>query len=128
MRKSNVIVWLSALICLLGLVAAGGDLFWPDGGNPFVFTTLRGESVQIYGRGLYRYETLFTGAMYRGQDAVTLVLGLPLLVLSTLFYRRGSLRGRLLLTGMLAYFLYVYVSMAFNAAYNSLFLVYVALM
>ena len=55
--------------------------------------------------------------MYKSQDAVTLILGIPLLVLLTLFYRRGSLRGGLL-TGMLAYFLYVYVSMAFNAAYK----------
>jgi hypothetical protein len=42
-------------------------------------------------------------------------------------YRRGSLRGRLLLIGILTYFLYVYASIAFGAAYNALFLVYVGL-
>jgi hypothetical protein len=64
---------------------------------------------------------------YRAGDAVTLVLGVPLLVLSLLLYRRGSLKGGLLLAGVLAYFLYVYGSMAFGAAYNPLFLIYVAL-
>ena len=53
MRTSNTIVWLSSLICLLALVAAGAGLFWPDGGSPFSFTAIRGEIVQIYGRGLY---------------------------------------------------------------------------
>jgi hypothetical protein len=45
MRTSNTIVWLSSLICLLALVAAGAGLFWPDGGNPFSFTAIRGEIV-----------------------------------------------------------------------------------
>lgn len=48
-------------------------------------------------------------------------------MLSSLRYRRGSLKGGLLLVGTLAYFLYTYASIAFGAAYNSLFLVYVAL-
>jgi hypothetical protein len=39
----------------------------------------------------------------------------------------GSLRGRLLLTGTLGFFLYTYMSMSMLTAYNSLFLVYVAL-
>jgi hypothetical protein len=76
---------------------------------------------------LYRYDTSLVAVGFRVADAVTLVLGIPLLVLSTLLYRRGSLRGGLLLTGVLAYFLYTYGSMAFGAAYNNLFLVYVAL-
>lgn len=127
MRTSKAIVWLSSLIAVLALVAAGTGLFWQDAGSSFSFTTLRGETVQMYGRGLYRYDSLFTGAGYKGQDATTLFLGIPLLVLLTLLYRRGSPRAGLLLTGVLAYFVYVYVSMAFNAAYNNLFLVYVAL-
>ena len=44
-----------------------------------------------------------------------------------MLYQRGQLRGGLLLAGVLAYFLYSYGSMAFGAAYNPLFLVYVVL-
>ena len=64
---------------------------------------------------------------FRAADAITLVLAIPLLVVSTVLYRRGSLKGGLVLVGALAYFLYNYGSMAFGAAYNTLFLVYVAL-
>ena len=64
---------------------------------------------------------------YRVADAVTLALGLPLLVVSLLLYRRGSLKGGLMLTGPLAYLLYNYGSLAFGAAYNILFLVYLAI-
>ncbi|MCL4395198.1 MAG: hypothetical protein M1482_10420 [Chloroflexi bacterium] len=62
------------------------------------------------------------------QDAVTLLLGIPLLVAAALLYRRGSSRAGLFLPGVLAYFLYNYGSMAFGAAYNHLFLIYVILL
>jgi hypothetical protein len=113
---------------LLALITAGVGLFWQDGGGSSSFTTLRGQTVETYGRGLYRYDTLFVGAGNRGTDTVTLFLGIPLLVLSTLLYRRGSLRGGLVLTGALTWFLYVGASYALGAvAYNNLFLIYVAL-
>jgi hypothetical protein len=126
-KSSKAAVWLSSLIVVLALVAAGIGLFWQDGGSPFSFTTLRGEAVQIYGQGVYRFDTYLIGAGYKGIDAVTLVLAIPLLVFSVMLYRRGSLRGGVLLAGTLAYFLYNYASMAFGAAYNSLFLVYLVL-
>lgn len=127
MRVSSTITWLSALIAVLALVAAGSGLFWQGEGDTFTFTTLRGETVEMYGRGLYRYDTLFTGAGNRGTDAITLLLGIPFLLLSLRLYRRGSLRGGLLLAGVIAYFLYVYASLALSAAYNNLFLVYIVL-
>ena len=94
--------------------------------SPRAFLTLRGQEVNLYGEGLYQYDTLFFGAGYKGQDAVALFLGVPLLVVSILIYQRGSLTGHLLLTGLLGYFLYLYSSMALGAAYNPIFLVYIA--
>jgi hypothetical protein len=120
-------VLLCALIGVLALVAASLGLFWQGEGDPVSFTTARGETVTLYGRGLYRHDSLFTAAGYKGQDSVTLFLAVPLLVWATLLYRRGSLRGGLRLAGVLAWILYAYFSMAFGAPYNSLFLVYVAL-
>ncbi|CAN5738436.1 hypothetical protein BH10CHL1_BH10CHL1_19900 [soil metagenome] len=127
MKNSNAVLWLSTLVIGLAFVAVSAGLFWPVEGNSFVFTSLRGESVPIYGRGLYHYDTLFTGAANRGNDMVTLVLGIPLLVYSLLLYHQGSLRGGLLLMGTLIYFLYLYGSYALGIAFNSLFLVYIAL-
>jgi hypothetical protein len=86
MKTSNVVVGLSALIAVLALVAAGTGLLYGDGGSPFTFTSLRGQPVEIYGQGLYRYDTLFQGAGNKGTDMVTLFLGIPLLVLSVLLY------------------------------------------
>jgi hypothetical protein len=43
MKTSKAVVWLSSLIVVLALVAAGIGLFWQDGGHSFSFTTLRGQ-------------------------------------------------------------------------------------
>lgn len=127
MQLSKAVLWLSILIAALAALAALAGLFWHDAGSPFAFTTLRGETVQMYGQGLYRYETLRDGAGYRGADLFVLVVAIPLLMLGAQLYRRGSLRGGLLLTGTLAYFLYNAASMTFGYAYNNLFLIYLAL-
>jgi hypothetical protein len=83
--------------------------------------------VLMDGRGLYRNDTQFSAAAFRGTDVVSLLVTLPLLLLSFRAARRGSLGGGLLLAGALSYFIYNGASMAFAATFNSLFLVYTAL-
>jgi len=56
-----------------------------------------------------------------------LLIGIPFLIAGIVFSRKGKLRGQLLLTGALGYFLYTYGAMCFLTAFNPLFLVYVAL-
>jgi hypothetical protein len=58
---------------------------------------------------------------------VTLFVAIPLLLAFLRLSYRAGLRGQLLLAGLLGYFLYTYMSMAFGSAYNELFLLYVAL-
>lgn len=128
MRVLRSVVWLSGFVAVGALIAAAVGLLRQDGGGPFPFTTLRGQEVLIYGRGLYRYDTLFAAAGARGADTVVLFLGIPLLVATTLLTRRGSLRGGLLHLGVLFYFLYAYMSYALGTVtYNELFLLYTAL-
>jgi hypothetical protein len=83
--------------------------------------------VIINGQGLHYYDSLSSAAQQQANDLITLVVGLPLLALSAWLTFRGSLRGSLVLTGTLGFFLYTYMSMSMLTAYNALFLVYVAL-
>ncbi len=80
----------------------------------------------MYGRGIYRNDSAFRAPIFRGGDAATLLVCVPALIVAAMLIRQGSLRGRLFLTGMLAYFLYNSASLAFAAAYNELLLVYIA--
>ena len=118
--------WLVPLIFILTLIAALAGL-WPAEGVSYPLTTFRGEEVTINARGLYYWDTVSSAAQMQANDLIALVLGLPLLAVSFWLAQRGSLRGRLLLAGTLGFILYTYITMAFGAQYNALFLVYVAL-
>ncbi len=125
-RVSRAVLRLGVLIAVLALVAGLAGVLQSGGPGPSSVTTVRGDGAQLLGEGLYRYDTVFTGAGFRGTDVVTVVLGIPALLVCLVLYRRGSLRGALALTGVVAYFLYISSSLSLAAAYNPLFLVYVA--
>lgn len=81
---------------------------------------------------------VFVGGLYRdsptmvaqaiGQDAITLIVALPALVIAAVLSVRESLRARLVWLGVLVYLVYTYAGYAFAVRFNSLFLVYVALL
>lgn len=125
-NMSTNLKWLIPLIFILTLAATLTGL-WPAAGTPYPLTTFRGEEVTINARGLYYWDTVSSAAQMQANDLVALTLGLPLLAISFWLSLRGSLRGRLLLAGTLGFILYTYITMAFGAQYNALFLVYVAL-
>lgn len=96
---------LSAIIIVLALAASLGGLFIKD---------------------IYQDNTFVTAA-WNGNDFVTLVIALPLLFVSLILSMRGSQRAQLVWLGMLDYMLYNYAFYLFGAAFNSFFLIYVAL-
>jgi hypothetical protein len=90
MTMYKTLTWLVPLVALLALITATAGLFLPGGGGTFLFTNLRGYEVEMFGRGLYQYDTLLVSAALRGADGVTLLVSLPLLVLFYWKSRRGS--------------------------------------
>ena len=107
-RSGHNRVWLSltAPIAVLVVVAAGGEL---------LFDVFRGDSPYLVAQAV-------------GQDLVTLLVALPVLVAGAALAARGSDRARLVWLGVLAYLVYTYAIYAFHIRFNPLFLVYVALL
>lgn len=125
-RPARPVTLLAGIAGLLAAGAALVGLFWPVDAGITQVESVRGGTVDLYGEGLYRDDSAFHAAGNRGSDVVTLALGVPLLVVATIGYRRGSLRAALLLSGAFTWFLYLYASMALGTMYNELFLVYTA--
>ena len=103
---------LSILIAILAAIASAGGLLL---------------------KGLYR-DNAFVTTTWLGNDAVTLVLAVPILVAAMVLSNRdpkgfkkplGS--AQLVWMGMLDYMLYNYAFYLFGAAFNAFFLIYVAL-
>ncbi|MEP7219943.1 MAG: hypothetical protein ABI876_13555 [Bacteroidota bacterium] len=118
---------LHGLILMLVLAAAAAGVFYRTEGERIHHTTIRGEQATIQGHGLYRYDPVEVADEGIVWDAINLFVGLPLFAVAILLTARHRLRGRLLLGGLLFYFFYVYLMYATMVAFNSLFLIYVAI-
>lgn len=77
--------------------------------------------------GQYR-DVAWIRATWFGNDLVTLLLAVPLLVTSLRLARRGSMRGVILWLGVLGYGVYNYAYYMLGAALNAFFPVYVILL
>lgn len=125
--KKSVLI-LVVMIIVFSTLSSILGLFSSEGGHPYDFLSIGGESIKIFGSGLYKNDSISTVAQGQASDLVTLILAIPLLTISLIQSYRGSIKARLILTGTLGYFLYTYMSYTFLWMYNPLFIVYVLLM
>ena len=128
MKNQKSISFLAVLISLLSFAATTYALVSHQGKGPYKYKSIFSENVDIYGRGLYQHDSVSMAAQALAQDYVTLFLAIPLLIISLVLTTKGLVKGKLLLTGTLGYFLYTYASYSFLSMYNSMFLVYVIIM
>jgi hypothetical protein len=82
----------------------------------------------LYGPSIYPGIEAKMLPLFVGQDALNIVVGLPMLLGSMWLARRGSLIGLLLWPGALFYILYDYGYYVLGAPFNAFFLAYIALM
>lgn len=127
MKNQKSITILTSIIVALSAIAALTGIFSSTGPGPFEFESIRGETVQIYGEGVYRHMSAEVAPQGIAQDVVTLIIGIPLLLFSLFYARKKSLKGRIILAGTLGYFLVTYLFYLVMGMYNELFLVYTAL-
>jgi hypothetical protein len=127
-KHLKVISLLVVFVVLAAAVATTTGIMSEAGPGSFTYETVRGETVTIYGKGVYQHMSAEVAPQGIAQDYVTLLLGIPLLIIALLSARTGSLKGRFLLAGTLGYFLVTYLFYLLMGMYNVLFLVYVFLL
>ncbi len=128
MHHKNSITVLVIIIVVASIIATTTGILSNDGPGIFEHKSIRGETVQIYGKGIYKHMSNDVAIQGIAQDYITLFFAVPVLLISLLFFRRGSLRGKFILTGSLLYILLTYLFYTAMATYNSLFLIYVILL
>ncbi|HXZ04187.1 MAG TPA: hypothetical protein VEH81_05095 [Ktedonobacteraceae bacterium] len=106
MKISKTSQWLSVLLVFLVLIASSAGLFL---------------------KGTYARETTSYALQSVGQDIENIVAAATLL-LAVYFASKGSLKAFLVWMGVLLALIYSYVIYAFAVHFNSLFLVYVAIL
>jgi len=128
MRHKKSVTILSVVIMLLSVIAASAGIFSTGGPGAYQVETVRGDQVTVYGKGIYKHMSIDVAPQGIAQDYVTLFVAVPLLLISLVWARKGSMKGRFLLAGTLSYFLVTYLFYLVMGMYNLLFLVYAALL
>jgi hypothetical protein len=127
MKQEKTITILVICIAIVAAIASSMGVFTNDGVG-YAYQSIRGETIQIYGKGIYKHMSADIAAQGIAQDYVTLFIGVPLLFIALMWAKKGSLKGRFLLAGVLGYFFLTYLFYLVMGMYNYLFLVYSFLM
>lgn len=128
--KSRKYRGLAALCLALALLAGGtaaAGVFLRGDGSTRPAVSIRGEEYEYATTGVYAFNAERVVAEGVGWDAVTLFFAVPVLLGAAAGVARGSLKARLVATGVLAYFFYQYLMYAVFWALGPLFPLFIAL-
>ncbi|OEF95698.1 hypothetical protein [Desulfuribacillus alkaliarsenatis] len=123
MRKN--IQYLCYLIVVLTVISATVGIFYSTDGVPFSVENIYGETVELYGDGIYKYDTYFTAGINKGTDAVMIFIALLFMILTAI--RGKATRYKYIHVGILVSILYYSTCLSFGITFNSLFPIYVLL-
>lgn len=128
MNTKNKLTIIVILIAFIAGIASATGIFSDFGTGTFEYQSIRGKTVEIYGKGIYQHMSADVAIQGIAQDYITLFVGVPLLIISLIGYRNNSVRAHFLLAGTLGYFLVTYLFYITMGMYNVLFLAYAALL
>lgn len=127
MKNKGTITVLVVLMVVMSFIASSTGIFSNEEKGLKEFTSIHGQEIELYGKGIYHNMSSDVAVQGIGQDYITLFLGIPLLIVGLYFTRKDSLRGRFFLAGVSGYFLVTYLFYTVMAMYNELYIVYVSL-
>ena len=127
MKNKKVISTLVLIVAVLAIIASATGIFSTGGSGQYEFQSITGQAVTIYGVGVYKHMSADVAIQGIAQDYVTLFIAIPALLFALFLARKGTLKSKYLLAGILSYFFLTYLFYMNMAMYNALFLVYIAL-
>lgn len=122
-RELRILVF---LVCVLLMASALAGLLFQEEGEARTVEAIDGRDVELFGRGTYANHSILRATSYMGADWTILVIVTPLLLASAAWMGKSP-KGILVCNGALMIACYYSISLAFGAAFNRFFLLYIAL-
>lgn len=121
MKKNNLLF--DILIALTILIISAVGIFYTAQRFDITVQNVYGDSVLLFGRGIYAYESAFKGPILVGTDLIMFVLAIMYMVMLRLI--KHEMVKKLIKVGILTVFLYYVTSLAFGTMMNRLFIIYI---
>lgn len=116
---------LSILTAVVAAISAATGIFYSSTGESYLYESIRGKQVEIFGRGLYKHMSAEVAVQGIAHDYVILFLAIPALLISTYLLKKGNVRNVLFHAGVLKFFFLTYLFYINMGMYNAMFLTYV---
>lgn len=128
MKKNTIFTVLNLLIIFLLLIITIGGLCSFDTAHSYDITNQYGNTVKIWGSGIYAYDSYFKASIFIGSDFTILVFIVPLFVYTLQKMRKEqTIEYYIRCFSVLCLLLYYSASLAFGVTYNDFHLLYIAL-
>ena len=127
-EKNNILIVLNIVTILLVLVVTIAGILSFDPGQSYYAMNQYGESIRIWGSGIYSHDSFFKAPIHIGTDFTVLFVVVPLTLYSfTKFRKEQSVERYIQNFGYISLLLYYSACLAFGVTYNRLHLVYILL-
>ena len=130
----KVLFIITIAIAFFAIIAGVTGIFYEGKGlfnafeNNYDYTSIRGNTVNIYAKGLYHHMSAEVAIQGIAQDYITVFIAIPLLLIFMCMYRKKPMIALFLLSGTLLYFLVTYLFYTAMGMYSFMFLVHVILL
>lgn len=104
-KTQKTAINLSLLIIVLSIIAAIGGIYWDN---------------------LYQ-DNDFVNKIWLGNDIITLVFAIPLMMVSLILTVKGFFKARIIWLGSLWYMIYTYLFYSYGASFNKFFLLHISI-
>ena len=127
-EKSKALIVLNKVIILLVLVVTVTGILSFDPGQSYYAMNQYGETIRIWGSGIYAHDSFFKAPIQIGTDITVLFVVVPLTLYSFAKFRKEQSMERYIQNfGYISVLLYYSSCLAFGVTYNRLHLVYILL-
>ena len=127
-EKNNTLIVLNIVTIILVMVVTITGILSFDPGQSYYAMNQYGESIRIWGSGIYSHDSFFKAPIQIGTDITVLFVVVPLALYSfTKFRKKQSVERYIQNFGYISLLLYYSASIAFGVTYNRLHLVYILL-
>ena len=92
-NNQNKVLVLVLGIAILASIAALTWILSSEGPGNYDYQSIRGETVTIYGKGVYRHMSAAVASQGIAQDNVTFFIAIPMLLIGIFWARKGSLKA-----------------------------------
>lgn len=115
------------IILLAGIVSFTGVVSFHTG-KSFYTVNQYGDTVKMFGSGIYAHDSYFKAPIFIGTDFAVLVFLIPMLIIFLIMeMKKRTNKTKINLLSAFSALLYYILSLAIGAAYNRLHLIYIAL-